>query len=290
MSPIPKRKETDYFAEAILRNSNKKYDLFLFIEDEKIPYVYEELIARMYAENVKIGKVFKLKAKDKVIEVFKKWEQNKKKSNNFLFIVDKDFDYWKGKESIIHNHFLELTRYTIENFYIDKNSAEYLIKINKPELNNEDIIKLLNWDNWLKMICENLQDLFVSYVIVNKYNLSIENCSINPGRYLCNESEYIVKNEIDKYVKNVQEILKISQEQYDIEYKEIISYYKNTGQIDYHSLIKGKYLFKAMLIHVSKIVEKKLKEDPLIISLIVNKLDINNFNFLKDRIELILER
>ncbi|WIL36166.1 hypothetical protein QPZ67_04405 [Bacillus stercoris] len=59
MNSFPTRHENSLLADAMLRYHEA--DLFLFIEDKKMPYIYEELIGRLV--NLKIGKVYSLESK-----------------------------------------------------------------------------------------------------------------------------------------------------------------------------------------------------------------------------------
>ncbi|MEH6945428.1 DUF4435 domain-containing protein, partial [Bacillus sp. JJ722] len=111
MTSLPTRKSNSIFADIILRHQN--YDLFLLIEDEKMPHVYKTLVDRLLDGEVKIGKIYPLKSKQNVLDRFSEWNKNASHLNKCVFIIDKDFDVFKGKITVDHPNLVELEYYTI---------------------------------------------------------------------------------------------------------------------------------------------------------------------------------
>ncbi|MDI3412216.1 hypothetical protein QKW52_25820 [Bacillus sonorensis] len=84
MNPFPTRSEKSFLADVMLRH--REYDIFLFIEDEKMRPVYNKIVERLVNGKLKIGKVYSLRSKKNVLEMFGKWKAEKSSLNKCFLL------------------------------------------------------------------------------------------------------------------------------------------------------------------------------------------------------------
>lgn len=256
-------------------------DLFLFIEDKKMPYIYEELIRRLV--NLEIGKIYSLESKKNVLEMFEKWKSSKKELNKCFFIVDKDFDHFRNKIIPNHPNLIELEKYTIENYLITKEGAISLLKTKVFEKDKDELEALLDWENWIKLMYEGFKDLFIAYAIAFKFDLG-PNTGIKPGKYFKTKSYRIDENMVEKYILDIKKLCVENYIDYEREAEIVNQYYKKHTYYDYDALIKGKYLAFGLLKYLNfKILRVKLDED-LCYPIMVRNISLEPFEFLKNKL------
>lgn len=282
MSSIPKRKEKSILADILIRHN--KYDLFLFIEDEKMPHVYKKIISRLYNNDINIGKIYPMKSKKNVLDKFEKWRTNQSHLKKCFFIVDKDFDHFNGEFSPNHTNLIELEYYTIENYLISEPGVVALLQSKIFHLDEDEIYQMLDWDNWLDNIYDNLKRLFIVYAIANKYKLK-ENCSISPYRYLKKNSFEIDSVQVDEYIEEIrQTCVSRSDIDFNSEYAYIENYYNENGTYQYGKLIKGKYIYAALYKYLNHLVGKKIDEDMGSL-IIADNMSLADLSFLKRKLK-----
>jgi len=281
MSSFPLRKEKSFFADVLLRHNN--YDLFLFIEDEKMPHVYKKLISRMFNNEINIGKIYSLKSKKNVLDKFHHWKESANSLNKCVFIVDKDFDHFKGKVVPNNSNLIELEYYTIENYLISKEGVVALLHSKIFNKEEEEIIQLLDWENWLINIYSSLKRLFIVYAIANKYDLK-KNCSISPYRYLKKNTFEINIEETENYINEIKLICDGRADfNFEEEYSEIDKYFYKNNTYKYEEMIKGKYLYAALFKYLHHLSGELIDED-LGSLIIADNVLLDNLNFMKTKL------
>ncbi|PSL42145.1 uncharacterized protein DUF4435 [Planomicrobium soli] len=289
MSSLPVRKENAYLAEVIVKKN--KYDLFLFIEDEKLNIMYEIIIKKLFGTNLNVGKIFPMKNKPNVLQIFEEWKKIEEKTKNkIVFIVDKDFDHLIGEEVPHHTNLVELEFYTIENYLISKEGAVTLMKHRLHTYDPEELDEILNWEWWTSYTYEKFAELFISYAIAFKYDLGA-NCSISPYVYLNRETYGIKENKIEEYINNIKKLYSQKyQKEYSEEYEEVKEIFKNQNDLSYEQLISGKYLLESLITYISSITVNTIVDKDLIKTMLLNEYPNDNFQFLKYRITQIINQ
>lgn len=287
MTSLPIRKERAYLAEVMIKRS--KYDLFIFVEDANLTYIYEKIIYKLFGDSITVGKIFSLKSKENVLNLFEEWlEVEEKLKNSSLFIVDRDFDHLLNKQVPQHPNLVELERYTLENYLISKKGALALMKHKINSYDNDDLEKLLDWDNWIDLIHNGFTDLFICYGIAHKYALK-ENSRLSPHKYFEDNTYTIKASEIDKYVNDLTIIFETSLDKDFIsEFQEIkTKFIKQDGSISFDELIKGKYILAGLFRYLKHLTGKKM-DDEFAKSTLLDATSIKELSFLKSKVENIL--
>lgn len=249
---IPRRKQENIFSEILLKHALNKDNYYILTEDENITKLYKTIFKRV-APQKRIEKVYGLGGKTKVLAHFEEWKTKHNQVLNCFFIVDKDFDYWTGKNQIqTHSHLLELPCYTFENLLYNPDTAIQIIETYKANLESElDPIYSTTsyWENWENDFAESLSNLFVYFVIAIKNNIEIPTCGVSPHRFIdYKHTDGIVSvntNNIENYRQKLA--TKLGEEELSSEEDLIKYHYNNNGVLDYSRLIKGKYLLFGLL-------------------------------------------
>lgn len=280
----PVRNKKNYFSEAILKSAAKKDSYFIFTEDENMLQVYRTIINKIAPEK-EVDTVYALGGKKEVLKKFEKWKSLSSLSNNFFFIVDKDFDYWRGSNQVEEDkNLLELPCYTIENLFYTPKTAQIVIKTyNNNLLLEEKYLSIEYWDEWVDSFAESLHRLFIYFAITVKSQLDMPNCGEAPTRYIhyshIDNELFIKEHEVERYRGSI--VNKIGVEKMAEEESFVTGYYKVSDRLDYSSLIKGKYLLFGMLAKIRIILNNKNihhKEiDNALLNLLVHELPIDYF-------------
>lgn len=281
MSSFPLRKENTVFAEIKLRHRSN--DLFLFIEDEKSPHVYKKLISRLFDNKIKIGKVYPLKSKKNVIDKFHEWKEKDSRLNKCFFIVDKDFDYFKGEFVPVHSNLIELEYYTLENYLVTEEGAISLLETKFVEKEHEELKELLDWENWLGCTYQDFKNLFIVYAIAHKYDLE-RNTSESPYKYLIKNNYKVDLAQIDSYISKIKDICSSRHDiNFEEEFNNIDNYFRGENGYRFDSLIKGKYIFAAMFKYLHHLTGKKFDAD-LAIIIIAENITLGKLEFLRRKL------
>lgn len=279
------------YSENGLLNKNIFFDndIDFYIEDEYNEYRYESIFKELF--NCKIENICALGGKNNLKKKYKELKDNSKLEKSF-FITDSDFDTILDKEIIKDKHFIYLQKYEIENYIVDKNSVIHVLKKELRCLEKK-ATKLINYDQWISETYNNLYELFIYYLIVQKNKIKLINTDENANKYF-NEDGTVNVKEIKKYRKILENKLK------DIgkESKEEVN---NTKKIvddkckgDLSKLVKGKFIVIGIRIYLDYIIKKetnkrkKINEKNLIDDLF-DFFDKKNLSFIKNTVEECLE-
>lgn len=280
MSSPPVRSPKSGLAESLLKDGS--YDLFLFIEDEKLVAVYTRIIRRILDQKVRIGGVYPMKSKDNVLKEFYKWEGLTNRSNKCVFIIDRDFDRLKGLSVPNHPNLIELEYYTIENYLLTLSGTIELVQAKISNIPSEEIEEILKWQEWQNYINEGFKHLFIAYAIAHKYS-SYKNCSISPHVYLQKGSYDINKTKVDEYIDKVKKFCEENDIDYSKEVANIQMEFIDNGEIEYEKLIKGKYKHSALFKYINSLFNKKFDED-LANVILADNISINSLSFMKNKL------
>jgi hypothetical protein len=268
----------------------KVNDINFFFEDENHESFYERLLEKIFP-SLKINKVFCLGGKGEVLKKCKE-NQGKKLETPNIYIVDKDFDDLLGKIFPV-KELIYLPRYSIENFLFDSNAfisvlLEELKGVKKVALESE--LKLQ--DFYINLINQ-LNSASRHFVIAQKYNTSLKSTKLNhsifikisddDGQYhICNIWTADYQKSLLKEIQHFKDITDLNN---------ALSFafnpdkrYESIADKSDDAHVCGKYILSIVWDYVSK--KKGLKEiEPYSLSMrLLDKIDINKFNFLKDAI------
>lgn len=280
MNSFPTRKETSFFADVILRYHNN--DLFLFVEDEKNRPVYKKLVNRFYDNKIKIGKIYSLGSKDNVLKTFEEWNLKSYQLKKCVFLVDKDFDHFKGLTIPQHSNLIELEFYTIENYFVTKEAALSLLEVKCFDKEKYELEQILNWESWLESTYKDFKKLFIVYAIAHKYSID-KNCSESPYKYLMKADYQVNVQQVENYANMIKEKCEILSINFEQEFFVIDEYYVDNNSYKYESLIKGKFLLIAMFKYLHNISGEKFDED-LSLLIIADNILLNKLEFLKQKL------
>lgn len=261
-------------------------DIDFFVEDISQEHFYFNVLKTIFP-TMKFEKIFPLDGKKNVVAQAKLHPLNKKK----IFIVDLDFDGILGLKENISNLFY-LEKYSIENHLISKKALVEFIRSEKYHTSKDDEIeKMLNYDDLIKSCTSCLKELACHFIIIQKYQLGLDYYSFeinkdfdftipNPSYRQNFITDYFAKVETALKLKNKRLVLKTQISKFNKFFNNLVKSLKN---------IPGKY----MLLFIKEMLQKK----HLIPKITVEKftynlgknIDINEISYLKNNIETYLK-
>jgi hypothetical protein len=173
-------------------------EIDFYVEDVEQEELYKEILSKLLP--FKIKQVFPLGGKLKVIEKAKVNNNVKRK----IFLVDKDFDDLHESIVKIPNLFY-LDKYSIENFLITKESFLAFLKDELPKKSIDELEKVLDFESLFELSIKELTKLFVSFFLIQKLGLPMENCSCSIDRFIKEKSDYeIDEQKCTEYLNEIQ--------------------------------------------------------------------------------------
>lgn len=252
--------------------------ILIFVEDENKEFEYDYIFDKM-SEQFKI-KVLALGGKSAVKKQFNQYNE-KYKNKPVLYLVDADFDLLLNQNLIIHPNFIYLQKYNIESYLINKESILKFIQMLK-RIKKSDVLKVFNYDVWLKDAYSSLKELFLYFAIVqSRPDIFGGKKNVDLGFYsFLGENNTIDGNKIKKYKKELELIF----DDIDILVSDMENKFtKNLGG-DCSRLICGKYIIACLTNNLKNNLHLKFKDRELR-NYLIDNFNIKDFNFLKDKIE-----
>lgn len=278
---VPIRAVKSKIAESILKKNS--IELFVYIEDEKLCHVYESIFHRLLDIPREQIEVTSLNSKTNSITQFEIWDKAPQSPNNTLFIVDRDFDHLLETnpntcpESL---HFLELERYTIENYLVEKNGVIQLIRT-KVGKRPQEIEDHLEFDNWLESFYESFEELFILFGVAHKYKIKSNNGShasnyIIKGGHLCNAAN------VDEYKISVEKFFVEKGMDFSTELHNVRYCFLSDDSLDYEKLSNGKYKLFSLLKYIKEKFNNTYDEE-MSKSILAERMDLTSLTILKER-------
>lgn len=207
----------DYIAPNIGLFFRHKSTVDVFIEDNNDDEFYLALVNRVFEKSGhKINKLLALGSKENVINACK--EDQGKRNENRIYIVDGDLDLILNRNPSGMRHLFVLKRYCIENYLLDADAIIEIIHdhlvIDKNKIRNQ-----LSFNNWLDQISQSLVDLFLHYAICREVIPTEPTVSLKVGN-LCAEIKKTTVLQETKCQIRIQDLQnkileEISEEDYD---------------------------------------------------------------------------
>lgn len=271
--------DLEYSKDALLNRVlfiSGKNKINFFVEDTNKEYEYEELLEKIFSDDLKINCIFPTNGKPYLIEAFDLFGNDDNYGKN-IFIADGDFDVLLEIPMVSAVNFIYLEKYNIESYLIDK---EATLKCMRPRLHKEKakVEDQVDFPFWYSKVIPFLKKVFALHCLVQKESLGIINVARNPNSFflpdgLPNESQY------EKYKEEIM----VEIDEFEDRYSSIKEDMREKEQGDDLKFICGKYLLESLSLYLNKITKNKQKVEKLKSDLIA-RIDANRFNYLRDRI------
>lgn len=258
---------------------SERNTLNIIVEDTGKEYIYEKIFFRMLKDtNIEVNKVFPMGGKSGVIKAYKLYG-NTYENKPTLYLVDGDFDLFLDKEIISDECFLYLNNYNIEDYYLDEVAIIDYISCKIKKLNSETK-KLIDYSNWFISSLDTLLDLFLCFIIIQKYLPGEPNVEEKKPLSFCNqETGFFDSLLINNYIDNKK--TKITE--YDLKYNNVKDIYSTTLEEKPLRIICGKYLITGLSRYLTLKLGKKITYEDFLDNLILN-FNVSSLNFVKERI------
>lgn len=190
--------QMDIFTEGIAFLNQQFNDISFFVEDKGKENLYHVILSSLFP-NIKLHNIYTLTGVKSVIIRAKRNLNNKKK----VYIVDQDFSHILNKKENLCNLFY-LKRYSIENYFLEKNAIiDYLIE----EGPSKNVRKILEKEICIKKIEKESISIFMPliqlYLIIQKNNFRIKNMKYNV-EYFYNTNNFSFKpNNLTNYKDDI---------------------------------------------------------------------------------------
>lgn len=224
-------------------------DVNFYVEDTDQEHLYFNILKRIF-DNVKFEKIFPLHGKDNLKDHAKLNFRNR----NNVYIADLDFDDILGKKEQIDNVFY-LTKYSIENYLLEKNGIYEIIREKNPKLKDNKINELFDFSSMLGDCKLLLTELACTFIVIQKYDLRKEYFGLNSSRDFnflvippCHKNTFL-----RTYFGETQDLLKEKDGRYTLNSKIREYKFNFTSLENAISNIPGKYLLNL----VKHILEQK---------------------------------
>jgi hypothetical protein len=152
-------------------------DIDFYVEDIYQENLYLRILKKFFPE-IKITKILPLGGKSFVLEAARNSTGNRKK----IFIVDLDFDGIFGLKEQLENLFY-LKAYSVENYLLEKEAIIEFIKEQNPKLNEGEILRRFDFDEFRVECQELFSDIIKSYLVIQKYFLDLKNVDLGPSYF-----------------------------------------------------------------------------------------------------------
>lgn len=259
---IPRRKSPSQYAKSFLFQEFNDIDFFIEDTDIATKRIFTKLLQRSLNETIKLAQIFPLGGRQNVIDKAK--ISKTKSTRKQIFIIDGDLYLLTG-EKVEEENLVELPKYCIENYLIDKNAIEnIIIDENEKEIDDMDLKKLFNFDEWKKRNSPLLINLFIEYGIEKKNKLGIQTVAYKVGNLISEPNGDLNKEKVEERIQKFEEdlITKLDNEIYEEEKKEVTLRLKEFD--DPLSCISGKdYILPLLLFKIRSLTSSKTPNDKL---------------------------
>ncbi len=223
-------------------------DVSFYVEDTEQEHLYFNILKRLFAD-IQFEKIFPLNGKTNL----KNHALENSGDNNKVYIADIDFEDILGTKEELDNVFY-LNKYSIENFFIEKEGIFEIIREKNPKLKNDEIEGLIDLNSNLKQCKLMLSELTCTFIVIQKYELGKEYFRLSPARdFNLETTPPIVQNTfLPAYFNDVEQLLHKKDGRYTLKSKqgEFKSHFRSLGSALKN--IPGKYLLNVVKYQLEK--------------------------------------
>lgn len=237
---LPQMSQTYLLGQDILYKQFN--EISFYVEDENQENLYFVILKKLFPD-IKFEKIFPLGGKSPVLHEARNNIGDRKK----VFIVDKDFDDILRQKISLDNVFY-LEQYSIENYLIDKHAIDSFMIEQRPSRIKLHDIPSDFFDNFLNDCFDKLHKLSMTFYIVQKYGLPIDNVSCGIHMFCSlTRGEIAFKQQFRNYARQVSLMLSKKGVNYQGAKKLALKYYKKSKRLFYNIRhIPGKFLIEVL--------------------------------------------
>lgn len=223
-------------------------DVNFYFEDSGSENLYQLILKKFFGE-IRIERVFALSGKRSLIS------HNEAPENSGIparvYVLDKDFDDLLGN-IVQHKNIFYLERFCIENYLMEEDAIVELIIEAHPTETRDSVKTRVDQNALIERQKESLTNLFAMFFLVQKLDLGLPNCRLNPERFCSQDRLWELESDrIDAYKAELNSELRlIGESDLDADYKadpRLAEYFSP----DLDKIVSGKFLL-AMLLHKAK--------------------------------------
>lgn len=237
-------------------------DVYFYVEDTEQEHLYFNILKRLF-DDVQFDKIFPLHGKTNL----KNHAKNNLGDKSKIYIADIDFEDILETKEEIENVFY-LNKYSIENYFVEKNGLFEIIREKSPKLKDNDIAQLFDFNSKLKQCKVILTELTCTLIVIQKYSLGKEYFGLNPARDLdLSTNPPQIKNTfLPTYIEETEVLLKSMDGRFTLKSKqqEFKKHFKSINNA--LKFIPGKYLLN--------VIKHQLEKARLI-----NQISIESFSY-----------
>lgn len=254
-------------------------DINIFVEDKDKEHEYEIIFNRMFDNQLKISTIFGVGGKQSLFKAYDIIKDFKVNQVANVLIADMDFDFILDRDMVRDDTFIYLDHYCIENYLIDEEASICFIQGRLGRLQNE-VKKILAFDNWNKETTEQFYELFILFLIVQDNCLNgVCNTGESTFRYLVNSSWEVDKQKLQEYYDTVKSHLS----DLDTQIAKMKSNVHGKVGSDICRIISGKYYFDSLKMYLRKISGHNIYDVDLK-STLLRHFDVTKLDYLKNAI------
>ncbi|EGT3625937.1 DUF4435 domain-containing protein [Morganella morganii] len=215
-------------------------EIDIYVEDSDSEVFYNEILNRVLGGSVKIKKIFCLNGRGNVTDNCRAYQD----SFPALFIIDGDLQLFFGEKETEHKNLFQHDLYCVENYLICKEAVAQLILESSGVKNLIDILKDMNWDEYIEKNFNPLIELFKVYAVSWRIAPELPTvsksfydfCKLESkrrGQVTCGDKV----NEVISIIKN-ELVERSSLAQYELHYSQVSAVLE--GRQEPYDLVSGK--------------------------------------------------
>jgi len=151
-------------------------DVSFYVEDTEQEHLYFNILKRLF-NDVQFDKIFPLHGKTNL----KNHARGNTTDKSKIYIADIDFEEILETKEELNNVFY-LSKYSIENFLVEKNGLFEIIREKSPKLKDHEIAELFDLNSNLQQCKFILSELTCTFIVIQKYSLGKDFFGLNPVR------------------------------------------------------------------------------------------------------------
>ena len=165
-------KYTARAARAIAFLKRAYNDVDIFVEDTGNHNMWLFLLEKLLPDGVRLTSINLLGGRDRVIAACRLDQVQELRPK--LYIIDADFGILLGKHKPKLKYLYRLRAYCVENMLIREGALVKFGMMSKPKASQQDVEASIQFDVWIKEVCDRLGPLFQLYAAATELDRSIE--------------------------------------------------------------------------------------------------------------------
>ena len=252
-------------------------DINLYVEDENSQYLYETVFKRLLGSDYKISTIFPCGSKPNVIKAFQEFGEQSDGIKN-VYLADGDFDAFLFPDRmVINDNFVYLRKYNIENYLINENGANSIVK-SKMRLVDSEVQKVFNYADWKNQIVGEAKELFLCYCYIQKFVPEVKNVDRSCYEFIDRETGF---KRLDGNFENYRESLYQDYPNSKEEIEKIRHDFEDRFGNEYDIIICGKFLMASLFSCLRKITRSRIDNSDALWKM-VETFDTSSLEYVKN--------